>query len=229
MKRSLGFIRIILPVIVLLTGISSFAQYNNPPATYNSDRKDNNVNTDNNSASGGFKKENIFLGGSLQLGYGANTFSVGGNPEIGYTIAQWLDAGVAFNLIYTAQSADPTFYYNDDIRLRNFNYGAGVFLRAYPVPFLFLELQPEANWIHESAVDYAQGGAYSATFQSTSLIAGIGYTQRIVGQGSFFTLIGLDLLDNPNSPYREINGDGSTSPIPIIRAGFDFYLHPSRK
>ena len=29
---------------------------------------------------GGFKKENVFLGGSLSLGFGSGSFAVGGNP-----------------------------------------------------------------------------------------------------------------------------------------------------
>ena len=213
----------ILFIIALLVGISSFAQSggeyeDHPPATYK------NTTTDNDQLHG-FKKENIFLGGSIQIGYSGNTFSLGGNPEIGYSIAQWLDAGVAFNLNYASERADPTGFYNADVRTRSFNYGSGVFIRAYPVRFLFFELQPEINWIHQSETDYINDLSYSGTYQSTSLIGGIGYTQRILGQGSFYTLIGVDLLNNIYSPYRDYNG----SAIPIIRAGFDIYLHPSKK
>ncbi len=209
--------------IALLFCINSFGQYNaTPPPTYTSNA---------NAQPKGYHQENVFIGGSLQLGYADNTFSIGGNPEIGYSFAQWLDGGISFNLNYSSQAADPNYFYNDDERTRQFNYGAGIFARVYPVRFLFFQLQPEINWIHQSITDYSTGEPIgeSGTFQSTSLIAGIGYTQRIVGRGSFFTMIGLDILDNPNSPYREYNVDGSTSPIPIIRAGFDFYLHPPRK
>ena len=168
----------------------------------------------------GFKKENIFLGGAIGLGFASGTFNVGANPEIGYSIAQWLDAGIAFNLNYTSERADP--YYNYNVRTRSFNYGAGVFARIYPVRFLFIQFQPEENWIHYNQKDYNSGFTTTATVNSTSLIGGIGYSQRIVGQGNFFTMIGIDLLNNVNSPYRDYNGVA----IPIIRAGFDIYLRP---
>jgi hypothetical protein len=181
-------------------------------ATYQSDE-----------GSKGFKKENIFIGGALNLGFGSNTFQIGAVPEIGYSIAQWLDAGVAVNINYYSERAD--YYLNGDVRYHNLNYGGGPFLRFYPLRFLFLQTQFEENWIKVNQKDYNTGYSYENTYNSSSLIAGIGYTQRIVGQSSFYTMIGLDLLNNPNSPYRDYNGQV----IPIIRAGFDFYLRPNHR
>lgn len=181
-------------------------------ATYQSDE-----------GSKGFKKENIFIGGALNLGFGSNTFQIGGVPEIGYSIAQWLDAGVAVNLNYYSERAD--YYFNGNIRYHNLNYGGGPFIRLYPVHFLFLQTQFEANWIKVNQKDFNTGYSYENTYNSSSLIAGIGYTQRIIGQSSFYTMIGMDLLNNSNSPYRDYNGQV----IPIIRAGFDFYLHPNQR
>lgn len=174
----------------------------------------------------GFKKENVFVGGSISLGFGSGSFGIGANPEIGYSFSQFLDAGVVFNLNYNSQKlyvADASGYYNAG-RASSFNYGGGVFLRAYPVNFLFIQLQPEINWI-----DYHQkdnyGNKISQTVNATSLIGGIGYSQRIVTQGSYFFMIGLDLLNNDNSPYQ----DGYGHAQPIIRGGFDVYLHPAKK
>jgi hypothetical protein len=170
----------------------------------------------------GFKKQNIFIGGALNLGFASNSFQIGAVPEIGYSIAQWLDAGIGLNINYYAERADP--YYNGNVQYHNLNYGGGPFIRLYPIRFIFLEGQFEANWIKVHQKDYNSGYSYEKTYNSTSFIAGIGYTQRVVGQGSFYTMIGMDLLNNPNSPYRDYNG----SAIPIIRAGFNFYLKPSR-
>ncbi len=173
--------------------------------------------------SGGFRKENIFIGGALNLGFAANTFGVGVNPEIGYSISKWLDAGLAFNFNYASQRADP--YYNGNVRQRNFSYGAGPFLRVYPVPFIFLTAQLEQNWSNINFKDYNSGTTSKFSYDATSLIAGIAYTQRIIGQSSFYTMIGLDLLNDPYSPYRDYNNRA----IPIIKGGFDFYLRPARK
>jgi len=40
----------------------------------------------------------MFIGGGINLGFATNTFAVGATPEIGYSIAEWLDAGVSINL-----------------------------------------------------------------------------------------------------------------------------------
>jgi hypothetical protein len=193
---------------ILITRI--FAQ--RTPPTYVSDE-----------GSEGFKKENIFFGGGITLGFASNTFQIGANPEIGYSVAQWLDAGLGFNLNYASQRADP--YYNGNVRYRNFNYGGGPFVRLYPIRFIFLQGQLEENWIKVNAKDINSDISSENTYKSTSLIAGIGYAQRIVGQSSFYTMLGLDLMHDRNSPYRDYNN----AAIPIIRAGFNFYLRPSRR
>lgn len=169
----------------------------------------------------GTAEPRVFMGGSLALGFSSYSFGAGANPEIGYSIADWLDAGLAFNLNYSSQR-DP---YGGDTKYRSFNYGAGVFTRIYPVDFLFVQFQPEQNWIKYTTV-YTDNTKASATTQAASFIAGIGYTQRTVGQGSYFLMVGIDLLNNINSPYRD---SYSGAAVPIVRAGFDFYLKPSRK
>src|ERR1700684_3206327 len=101
----------------------------------------NRMNTYSDEAAGGngFLKQNLFLGGSLNLGYSGYDFNVGGAPEIGYSLTRWLDAGVLVNLNYSSERADPSLYYNDNIRQRDFTYGTGAFARFYPIRFLFLE------------------------------------------------------------------------------------------
>jgi hypothetical protein len=89
----------------------------------------------------GFKKENIFIGGGLNLGFASNTFQVGISPEIGYSIAEWLDAGIGLNISYLSQKADPYYYYNDNTRYHSLNYGGGPFIRIYPIRFLFVQTQ----------------------------------------------------------------------------------------
>ncbi|MEP6465133.1 MAG: hypothetical protein ABJB05_02455 [Parafilimonas sp.] len=171
----------------------------------------------------GFKKENVFLGGSLSLGFGSGSFGVGANPEIGYSLSRFFDAGVALNVNYNSQRI---YDYNgfSQGKLSSFNYGAGIFARAYPVSFLFVQLQPEENWISYNQKDN-YGNKIKQNVSATSLIGGIGYSQRVVTQGSYFFMIGLDLLNDANSPYQ----DGYGHAQPIIRGGFDVYLHPARK
>jgi len=187
------------------------------------DNYDNNNN--NYDESKGFKKENVFLGGSISLGFGSGNFGVGANPEIGYSLSQWLDGGVVFNLNYNSQRYYDAYSGADIGKVSSFNYGAGVFVRAYPVNFLFVQLQPEENWINYNTKDFSTNIHLKSKVNAASLIGGIGYSQRVVTQGSYFFMIGLDLLTNENSPYR----DSYNHALPIIRGGFDVYLHPARK
>ena len=200
--------RFLLPVLGLL--ITTLAQAQRP-ATYESDED----------GKAGFNTNRIFIGGSLNLGFTSYNFQAGAVPEIGYSITDWLDAGIGINLNYISERADP--YYNYNVRYRTFNYGGGPFARVYPIHFLFVQAQFEHNWLKQSAKDMNTDIEYKATYTSNSLIAGVGYTQRIVGRSSFYTMLGIDLMNDTYSPYRDYNG----AVIPIIRAGFNFYLKPS--
>src|ERR1044071_3763278 len=148
---------------------------------------------------GKFRRDNIYIGTSLGLGFSTGTFSVGGNPEIGYSIANWLDAGISTNLNYV--SFKPQYNYN--VRQRSFNYGGGVYLRIYPVRNFFLQVLPEYNWISSNLRDYNYSPAfdYKISQEAPSLLLGAGYGRRVIGSGNFFTAIMFDVGNNPASPY----------------------------
>ena len=138
-----------------------------------------------------------------------------------------LMAGVALNINYNSQKlyiANASGY-DYAGKVSSFNYGGGVFARLYPANFLFVQFQPEVNWISYHQKDNASGLTANTTVSAPSLIGGIGYSQRIITQGSYFFMIGLDLLNDANSPYQ----DGYGHAQPIIRGGFDVYLHPAKK
>lgn len=172
----------------------------------------------------GFKKEHIFIGGNVGLGFDSYTFNAGLSPEIGYSVASWLDAGMLFNFNYTSIRADE--YYNGNTRQRSFNYGTGAFIRAYPLPFLFFQVSPEYNWVHYTQTYFDASPRYSSSFNTNaaSLLLGIGYGQRIVGRNNMHLALLVDVLDNPQSPYRDYNN----RIMPVIKAGFDFYLKPRK-
>lgn len=168
-----------------------------------------------------FKKENIFLGGAIGLGFSSGGFSAGANPEVGYSIAQWLDAGISTNFNYYSYSAE----YNNGYRQRSFNYGAGTFVRIFPIRSVFLQVLPEYNVIRTNLKDVYSGQETRLKQEAPSLLLGIGYTSRQVGASSFYTVIMFDAGNNTNSPY--IGGLGTK--LPILRTGFNFYLRPSRR
>lgn len=178
---------------------------------------------------GGFKTENIFVGGTLNLGFGGgsggSSFVVGVNPEIGYSIAPWLDAGFVVNCIYNSYNFDDFNF--GRIGQKAFNYGGGVFARLHVFSGVFLQAQPEYNWISYSTTykDYVPQYKEKNTVSAGSILVGGGYAQRVIGESTFYTVILFDLSGEKYSPYV----DGYGNKIPQIRAGFNFYLGRKKK
>ena len=170
---------------------------------------------------GKFKKENIFLGTGLNLGIANRSFNVGLNPEIGYSIAGWLDGGVSFNINYFSQNASEF----SSTRFRNFNYGGGPFLRLWPVSFLHIQVQPEYNWISSSQKNVLTGQTGTYNYQAGSLLLGVGYGTRVIGSHYSYITLMIDGLQNINSPYRDQYND----PLPVFRAGFGLYLKGGKR
>jgi len=215
-KNSSMIKQIVLGSCLFMFGLRGFAQEHMPnrPNTYSDEAPPK-----------GFSKENLFLGGSLSVGFGSYNFNIGGTPEMGFALNKWLDAGLLVNLNYNSIRADPNLVYNNNTRYRSFNYGAGVFARAYPLPFLFLTVQPELNWIDYNQKYIPTGQTYSTSTNAGSLLLGIGYGQRVIGESSFYIALMFDALNSTYSPYRDLNG----AALPILRAGFDIYLHKNHQ
>lgn len=195
------------PIFFLLfscIGLSSFAQKND----FNPDK-------------GKFKNENIFIGTGLNLGIANRSFNMGLNPEIGYSINRWLDAGISLNMNYFSQN--PSDY--STVKYQNFSYGGGTFLRIWPVNFLHIQIQPELNWINSTQKNVASNETFKYKYNAGSLLVGVGYGSHFIGSRYSYVTLMIDVLQNPNSPYRDQFND----PVPVFRAGFGMYLKPGRK
>ena len=97
---------------------------------------------ENETIKGGFKKENLFVGGNVALGLGSGNFSVGVGPYFGYSINKYFDAAVGLNYSYLSQRD----YYTTQ-KIRQSVIGPSAFVRLYPVKFLFAHAQYEYNFI----------------------------------------------------------------------------------
>lgn len=180
----------------------------------------------------GFKKENLFTGGSVTLSFFNHQTILGANPIFGYKIADWLDAGLAFNYVYTG--ARDYSVYND--KIRQTVVGPGAFMRIYPVSIIFLQGQLEQNF---SKLKYIYpGGSLTETIKAdaTSLLVGGGLAQgRQKGSTTFYYIAVLfDVLKNKNSPYVDVSynpNDPSQQRVeivPIVRAGINIGLFQHR-
>lgn len=167
---------------------------------------------------GGWKKDHLFIGTSLNLGF-SNGFIIGLNPEIGYSINKFIDAGISTNFNYVTQR-----YQNVDASLRYMAIGGGPFVRIWPARMIFLGGQYEFNSIKLSE---KVGGTvtYKENHTASSLLVGAGYGNRMIGESQFYTSIMIDALNDEYSPYRDQLG----RVLPVFRTGFIFYLGRGKK
>jgi hypothetical protein len=169
----------------------------------------------------GFKKENLFTGGSISLGFSGNSFQAGASPFFGYNLASWVDAGITVNYNYASYRYVAIVDPND--KLRSSTYGGGAFARLYPISFAFVQAQFEHNFINQKLIP-GNGTPSSKTSQeANSLLLGVGYaTGRYPhsGQPFFYLSLLFDVLNNEYSPYVR-NGGGI---IPILRGGLQVPL-----
>lgn len=166
----------------------------------------------------------LFLGGNIVFGGGSGWFQLGLNPEAYKNVNEWVDIGTAVNLLYSA--SNPNFL--TSTRSRSFQFGIGSFARIWPVERVFLQIQPEYNWNWTNMKDMStnsetSGASRNIRFGAESLLAGIGYGSRSENGMTYFTLM-IDLLKNPNSPYR----DGYNRADPFVKAGFAFPIRSKR-
>ena len=162
---------------------------------------------------GGWKSNHLFIGSGINLGF-SNGFIIGLNPEVGYSISKVIDAGIATNLTYITQRS---YYANSSVRYLAI--GGGPFVRIWPVRMIFIGGQYEYNSI---SLTEKTGGVITdkATAKASSLLLGLGYGSRDVGQSQIYTSIMIDALNDINSPYRDQYG----RVMPVFRTGFIFYL-----
>ena len=169
----------------------------------------------------------IFVGGNLVIGGGSGSFQLGINPEMYKRINNYVDMGAAANLFF--QSYNPTLSNGlIGVSSRSFQLGVGAFTRIWPIDQFFIQVQPEYNYtwsrFKDRGTDGVNAGASrSIRFGAESLLAGIGYGSRTENGMTYFSLM-IDLLKNPNSPYR----DRYNRAEPIIRAGVAFPIRSKR-
>ena len=151
----------------------------------------------------GFKKENLFTGGSLSLSFFNKAFLIGANPVFGYNLTRWADIGLVGNINYTSQK---DYGFVEDAKLRQTIYGGGVFTRIFPVKFLFAQAQVEHNIIRQKYIPPGGANSYTDQVSGNSVLVGGGYTtgrNPDTGNGYFYLSVLFDISDNEYSPYKD--------------------------
>lgn len=180
---------------------------------------------ENEEKKGGFKKENLFVGGDITLGFGNLYTALGASPYFGYSINKYLDVAASFNFNYTSQR--DYIIYGD--KIRQTVYGPGAFVRVFPVRFLYAQAQYEHNFIRLKYLPADNSGYLTSTdhIDANSLLVGIGYAggRDTYNKSFYYISVSWDLIRDKNSPYV----DGLARAIPIFRAGYNIALFQGRR
>jgi len=171
---------------------------------------------------GGFKKEYLFSGGSINLSFFSGVTVLGASPQLGYSVAKWLDAGVLFGYTYSSER-DP---YNND-KYRQQIIGPGAFIRLFPINFLYASVEFQHNFILQTYVPGSGGPSSSYKVDANSLLVGAGYTSGRSYRNSpyYYFSVSVDLINNKNSPYT----DRYNNLLPVVLAGFNIPLFQGQR
>jgi hypothetical protein len=140
---------------------------------------------------------------------------LGASPQLGYSVTEWLDAGVIFGFTYSSQRD------NFNNKFRQTIIGPGTFVRIFPVNFLFVSAQFEHNFIKQKFL-YSTGGSDVYNRNVSSMLLGAGYCSGREGRNSpyYYFSVSVDILNKPNSPYT----DRYNTLLPVVNAGFNIPL-----
>ena len=171
-----------------------------------------------------FKKENLFAGGTLNLGFGNQTTSLGIAPFFGYSFNKYVDVAVSPGINYISIRD-----YDDvpNSKLRQTVYGPGCFVRVFPVNFLFAQAQYEYNLMKTRYIS-PLGINEFYQLDAHSLLVGGGFAsgREFSYQKSYYYFSILwDIGEAINSPYK----DNLKRAVPIIRAGYNIALFQGKQ
>ena len=140
---------------------------------------------------------------------------MGATPQLGYNVANWLDAGIVLGYTYTSQGLIT------GEKIRQSIFGPGAFVRLFPADFLFASIQYEHNFIRQKYISPGFADQINK-YGVNSLLLGLGYTSGKEGRNTpyYYFSVAVDVLNDRNSPYRTY----ANEIYPVVNAGFNIPL-----
>ncbi len=158
----------------------------------------------------GFDPSRLIFGGGFIFGIGSGYTNLGISPVVGYAITDKFSAGIGLGYQYFKFDIPVVDQFNTPIASYKFKtsiYTGSVWARYLVFQNIFVHVQPEINSLEiQSSNPYfdANGNIQIDKTRTTvpSLLAGIGLRQPISNRVSILAMALYDILQEPNSPYR---------------------------
>jgi hypothetical protein len=167
--------------------------------------------TDEGAGTKGFDPDRLFFGGNFGMSFGDFTF-INITPQVGYRFNQYLAAGGGVGFIgtgFTQRDFNGNRIYRDSY----YSAGLNLFGRVHPIPYLFVQAQPEYNYTWGRTKFY--NGQAEAKLDGEFvpvLLLGAGAVIP-AGRGSFIAMLQYNVIDNDRSVYGN---------RPFVSFGFNF-------
>ena len=158
----------------------------------------------------GFDPSRMIFGGGFIFGIGSGYTNLGISPVVGYAITDKFSAGIGLGYQYLKADLgiqDPTGTIISTYKFKTSMYTGGVWARYLVFQNIFVHVQPEINSLevmNSNPYFDANGNIQIDKKRTTvpSLLAGIGLRQPISDRVSILAMALYDVLQEPNSPYR---------------------------
>jgi len=142
----------------------------------------------------GFDKSKLTYGGGFGLQFGSYTL-INVAPQVGYNFSEKFNAGAGVSYTYYK---DDFYVYNDKWDEKRHYAGFNLYARFYPIQYIVVSVQPEANRMWMTQSPKGSGKGYSENKFVPSCIIGAG-----VRMGPVTAMIQYDVAQNKHSPYGD--------------------------
>lgn len=140
----------------------------------------------------GFDKSKLTFGGGFGLQFGSYTL-INIAPQVGYNFSNNFNAGAGISYSYYK---DDFYDYNDKWNEKRHYAGFNIYARYYPIQYIVLSVQPEANRMWLTQERKSDGIKYTENKFVPSVTVGAG-----VRFGPMTAMLKYDIVQDKFSPY----------------------------
>ena len=162
-----------------------------------------------------FDRTRLLLGGGGGFGAGFRAFSINVTPSIAYCITDNFNIGTTIGFNYYQQAEDFQYFNTTTNQVTDATfkykypgYSFSIFARYIIAERFMLNFEPEmtnVKVVKDYDVNQANGKVTEDKYRLniSSVLAGIGYVQKISDLGYSYVMVCYDLTQNPNARYYQ--------------------------